>query len=126
VLTLESLDRRVQVLENQREAHMQETEHLWARLAEIKAYGREAVRQLEDQTMVTERLEKDVSEIMVTLAAHGARFDRIDARFDGIDTRLAAYDQRFDGIDTRLAAQDQRFDQVDAVLREILDRLPTR
>ena len=41
------------------------------------------------------------------------RFEKIDERFDGIDTRLDKIDERFDGIDTRL-------DKIDNSIKEIV------
>lgn len=44
------------------------------------------------------------------------RFNGIDARLDGIDGRLDAMDARFDGVDTRLDGMDVRFTAIEVRL----------
>ena len=48
------------------------------------------------------------------------RFDRIDKRLDGIDTRLEVVEKRLDGVDTRLEVVNKRLDGVDTRL-EVVD-----
>lgn len=45
---------------------------------------------------------------------------RIESRFDGLDSRFDALDSRFDGIDWRLDGVDSRFDRVESKL-DVLD-----
>lgn len=51
------------------------------------------------------------------------RFDRVDARFDGVDARFDRNDARFDSIDARFDRNDARFDSIDTRLDGIDGRL---
>jgi len=45
--------------------------------------------------------------------AINSRLDKMDERFNGIDSRLDKMDERFNGIDSRLDKMDERFDGID-------------
>jgi hypothetical protein len=150
---VEELDMRVTRLEEKDEAGG-EANDLWTELGLIKGFCRDLLGEGFTNGVVLAKAAATIQKIWSEQEIHSLRLDRIDTRLDRIDTRLDRVDTRFDGIDGRLdridtrfdgidgrfdhletdvaqmkgslAAQDQRFDQVDAVLREILDRLPTR
>ncbi len=56
-------------------------------------------------------MDDDVKTLLVgigtMLAAHTARFDKIDARLDKVEGRLDTFDARFDKIDATLAVIQQ-------------------
>jgi chromosome segregation ATPase len=150
---VEELDMRVTRLE-EKDGAGGEVDDLWTELGAIKGYCRDLLGEGFTNGVVLAKAAATIQKIWSEQEIHSLRLDRIDTRLDRIDTRLDRVDTRFDGIDGRLdridtrfdgidgrfdhletdvaqmkgslAAQDQRFDQVDAVLREILDRLPTR
>lgn len=150
---VEELDTRMTRLE-EKDGAGGEVDDLWTELGAIKGYCRDLLGEGFTNGVVLAKAAATIQKIWSEQEIHSLRLDRIDTRldridthldrvdtrFDGIDGRLDRIDTRFDGIDGRfdhletdvaqmkgsLAAQDQRFDQVDTVLREILDRLPTR
>ena len=57
------------------------------------------------------------------LAAHEARFDRIDARLDRMDARLDGHDTKLETINARLDGQSAMLDNQGKQLNQILDLL---
>jgi archaellum component FlaC len=73
-------------------------------------------------------LSANVAEIRVIVTDLKKQVDRlekrIDARLDGIGTRLERVDASLDGVDTRLERVDTQLESHTGLLAEILSRLP--
>jgi hypothetical protein len=135
VLTLENLDHRLKVVEelDMRVTRLEEkdgaggvTNDLWTELGVIKGYCRDLLGEGFTNGVVIAKAGATIQKIWSQQEIHGLRLDRIETDVAQIKVTLAAHDKRFDGIDTRFDGIDGRLDGMDALLREILDRLPAR
>ena len=59
-----------------------------------------------------------VSEVLVRVANHDARFDQIDLRLDKHDARLDGIDGRLDGIDGRLDGMQGALNEILVLVRK--------
>ncbi len=64
-----------------------------------------------------------LDEIVTDLAAHDARFDRLDQRLDGVEQRLDGVEQRLEGLEQRLDGVEQRLEGLEHTMVDQFGRV---
>ncbi len=66
---------------------------------------------------------EDLATLKASVAAHDARFDRLESRFDRLESKIDRLESKVDAHDTRFDAHDARFDGLDTKIDRVLELL---